>query len=211
MQLLATTGRRGLVGLVSAAILIPGSIEFADRDVATWSHAALHRPAAFEWLTHIVDPLLPASILIVALAGLAALFGWRPGPAARAVLACGIAVLVAVALKDQLKFAFGRTWPETWVDNNPSWIDTGTFGFWPFHKGPGWASFPSGHTTVISAPMAVLWNAAPRFRIVWLALPLLVAIGLIASDYHFLGDIIAGAYLGTACGLGVAALLRRPE
>ena len=211
MQLFATAGGRGLIGIVSAAILIPGAIEFLDRDVSTWSHAALHRPAAFEWLTYIVDPLLPAAILIVALAGLAALFGWRPGPIARAALACGIAVLVAVALKDQLKFAFGRTWPETWVDNNPSWIGTGTFGFSPFHKGSGWASFPSGHTTVITAPMAVLWNAAPRFRIVWLALPPLVAIGLIASDYHFLGDIIAGAYLGTACGLGVAALLRRPE
>ena len=26
----------------------------------------------------------------------------------------------------------------------------------PFHGGQGWASFPSGHTTLATAPMAVL-------------------------------------------------------
>jgi hypothetical protein len=59
-----------------------------------------------------------------------------------------------------LKLAFGRTWPETWTNRtNPSWIDNGVFGFFPFHGGSGWGSFPS----VIQpspAAMAVLWCAA---------------------------------------------------
>src|SRR5580658_10495109 len=89
----------------------------------------------------------PATGILLGLAGLAALAGWRPGHWARIVIACCIAVLVAINLKDQLKYAFGRTWPETWVNDNPSWIGNGTYGFWPFHKGAGWASFPSGHMT----------------------------------------------------------------
>ena len=28
-----------------------------------------------------------------------------------------------------MKYAFGRLWPETWVDNNPSWIHDGAYGF----------------------------------------------------------------------------------
>jgi membrane-associated phospholipid phosphatase len=203
-----TGERRGFAVLLSAALLIPASVEFLDRAVSSWSFAVLHRPEALVDLTYIVEPLPPAAAILLALAGLAALAGWRPGPWARVMIACCLAVLVAITLKEQLKLAFGRTWPETWVNHNPSWIGDGTYGFTPFHGGPGWASFPSGHMTVITAPVGVLWGALPRLRLLWLALPLLVAIGLLGADYHFLGDVIAGSYLGTACGIGMAALLR---
>ncbi|MEI9982067.1 MAG: phosphatase PAP2 family protein [Aliidongia sp.] len=202
-----TTDRRGLIALVSAAVLIPASVEFADRAVSTWSFTTLHRPDAFIDLTLIIEPLPPIAGILLALAGLAALAGWRPGHWGRVMIATCVALLVAVTLKEQLKYAFGRTWPETWVNNNPSWIGDGTYGFFPFHKGPGWASFPSGHMTVITAPIGVLWGALPRLRIVWLALPIVVAVGLIGADYHFLGDIIAGSYLGTASGIGIAAAM----
>jgi membrane-associated phospholipid phosphatase len=203
-----TPEHRGFAVLLSAALLIPLSLEFFDRALSSWSFAVLHRPDALEILTHIDDPVPPGAAILLALAGLAALGGWRPGVWGRVVIAAALAVLVSIPIKDELKYAFGRTWPETWVNNNPSWIGDGTYGFAPFHKGPGWASFPSGHMTVITAPIAVLWRAAPRFGMLWLTVPLLVAIGLIGADYHFLGDIIAGTYLGAACGIGVAALMR---
>jgi membrane-associated phospholipid phosphatase len=127
-------------------------------------------------------------------------------------------VLVAVSIKDQAKFAFGRLWPETWVYGNPSWIANGAYGFAPFHGGAGWSSFPSGHMTVITAPMVVLALAQPRWR--WIAaIPVaLVAIGLFGADYHFVGDMIAGTLLGWVCAaiaVGVvdrrlAATERRP-
>ena len=97
-----------------------------------------------------------------------------------------------------LKLAFGRPWPETWVNNNPSWIGTHTYGFRPFHGGAGWASFPSGHTTAITAPCAAIWPQAGRWRPALVALPCLVAAGLIGADFHFVGDCIAGALLGIA-------------
>jgi len=201
-----TIARNGLVALVSAAILIPLSVEFADRAISTWSFTELHRPTYFVRMTQFIEPLPPIAGLLLALAGLAALAGWRPGYWGRVAITTCIAVLVAIMIKDQLKYAFGRTWPETYLaPPNPSWISDQAFGFTPFHGGPGWGSFPSGHMTLITAPMAVLWQALPRLRVVWLALPIIVAVGLLGADYHFLGDIIAGSYLGTACGVGVAA------
>ena len=198
---------RSLLVALSCPALVGLCVAFVDRGAAALAHADLvpHR-AVFDALTHIVDPVPPLAGLGLAAAGLAALWGWRPGPVGRLLLACCLATAIAIVLKDQLKYAFGRLWPETWVDNNPSLIGTGAYGFFPFHGGRGWASFPSGHTTLVTAPMAVLWRRLPRWRPL-VALPVvLVVVGLFGADYHFVGDMVAGLYLGAACGLGALAI-----
>src|SRR3954447_8514661 len=172
--------------------------------------AAVNRPEPLEWLTHIIDPFVPAASIALTGVAIAALFGWRPGPFGRTIIALCIAVLVATVLKEELKFLFGRTWPETWVANNPSWIRDGVYRFEPLHGGRGWASFPSGHMIVITAPCTVLWLLAPRvWRWLWAALIPAVAIGVVASDYHFVADMIAGTFVGWTCGVGAVALTRR--
>src|SRR5262249_4160856 len=88
----------------------------------------------------------------------------------------------------------------TWVRDNPSFIRDGVFGFNPFHGGPGFAAFPSGHTAAICAVMAVLWMCCPRFRLLYALAIAAVAIGLVGADFHFLGDVIAGAFLGISTG-----------
>ena len=194
---------------VACVVLTILAIVFVDRAVSTWAHT-LNRPAPLEWLTHIIDPFVPAASIALAGVAMAALFGWRPGPFGRTIIALCIAVLVATVLKEELKFLFGRTWPETWVANNPSWIHDGVYRFEPLHGGRGWAAMPSGHMTIITAPCTVLWLLAPRiWRWLWAALILAVAVGLIASDYHFVGDMIAGTFLGWACGIGAVVLTRR--
>lgn len=197
-----STLRAAAIG--TALVLI--SVLLLDRPIASWSHAALHRPAWCIWLTWIADVPVPASVAGLAAAGIAWLCGWRPGMWGRVLLAACVATLTADAAKDFLKYAFGRPWPETWINKNPSWIGTGTFGFFPFHGGQGFASFPSGHTTVITAPCAALWRDMAALRPAWLCLPALVALGLLGCDYHFLSDCIAGALLGAACGVGVSQL-----
>ncbi len=202
---------QGLVWAVAACAATALSIGFVDRPAATWSHEAFHGAEIFRALTHIVDPVLPLAALGFLVMGFAALTGWRPGPLAYSLFCACMAVLIAVAIKDQAKFAFGRLWPETWVNDNPSWIGGGSYGFFPFHGGTGWSSFPSGHMTVITAPMAVMWRRYPAWR--WLAaLPVaLVALGLYGADFHFVADMIAGTLLGTVCALCVLALpLERP-
>jgi len=121
------------------------------------------------------------------------------------MLLSGVSLAVAVIIKDQLKFAFGRAWPETWTRNNPSFIRDGVYGFYPFHGGAGYASFPSGHTTMICTVMTVLWICYPRFRPVYALCMAAVAIGLVGANFHFLSDVIGGGFLGLSAGwLGVA-------
>lgn len=194
------------IACVVATVL---SVAFIDRPVSTWSHATLGQAAPFVWLTHMIDPFVPAaSIGLAGVAG-AAVFGWRPGPLGRTLIALCIAVLIATVLKEELKFLFGRTWPETWVANNPSWIGDGVYRFEPLHGGRGWASLPSGHMALITAPCTVLWILAPRvWRWLWGTLVAAMAIGLVGADFHFVGDMIAGTLLGWACGVGAVALTR---
>jgi membrane-associated phospholipid phosphatase len=117
---------------------------------------------------------------------------------ARVLFLAAISLILADAVKDALKLAFGHTWPETWINHNPSYIQNGVYGFFPFHGGPGYASFPSGHMTVVTAVVGVFWIAWPRLRAVWVLPAAITAIGLYGMDYHFVGDMIAGSFLGSA-------------
>jgi len=203
-----SSARSFLLGAIGCAVLVLLAIGFVDRPLATWAHAEFHGQQGFIWLTWLVDPIPPLAVAGLIGAGIAALAGWRPGAQGRILLAACLATDAALVSKDMLKILFGRTWPETWTNNNPSWIKDGVFGFEPFHGGAGWFSFPSGHTTLITAPMMVLYLCLPRLRMIWLALIALVVIGLLGADYHWLSDTIAGFYLGTATAVGMVALLQ---
>ncbi len=160
----------------------------------------------FVWLTYISTPLSPlAAFLIAALAFLRIARGSLTLTEAALVrMAC--AIILAGLFTYGLKEVFGRTWPETWVNNNPSYFGNGVFGFFPFHGGREYASFPSGHTTAICAFAGALWFLWPRLRWVGVALAALVAIGLLGANYHWLSDIIAGAIVGVTTGWAAARL-----
>jgi membrane-associated phospholipid phosphatase len=117
-----------------------------------------------------------------------------------ALMTCSISLIVAEAAKNQLKYDFGRTWPERWINNNPSLISNGAYGFNFFHGGPGYSSFPSGHMTVICAVTSVLWIYYPKLRVLYALVVAAIALGLLGADYHFVSDIIAGVLLGTVTG-----------
>ena len=205
-------GARPWIGAALAiAIFAPLSFFFLDRPVAQLSYDNL-RPwrKIFDGLTHIVDPLV-SLVLIVFVWALVMVARRRPlGPVCEALVRTAAGLCVAVAIKDQLKYAFGRTWPETWTNNNPSFFGNGTYGFFPFHGGQGWYSFPSGHTTAICAVAAALWILWPRGRPLYALVVGLVVIGLLGADYHWLSDIVAGGALGAATGV-VAARIGRPS
>ncbi len=195
------------VGLLMAVIDRPWA------DLAHGLPGALHHGAVA--ITHLADPLGPLALIGCAGFGIAALRGWRPAPECwntgwlRMVLACCLAVLLALAVKEQLKYGFGRTWPETWTNNNPSWIKDGVFAFFPFHGGAGWNSFPSGHATVTMAPAFALFSLRRRWGALALLLPLLVSAGLLAANYHWPSDVLAGLGVGLLCGWGAVGLTRR--
>jgi membrane-associated phospholipid phosphatase len=192
---------------LSAVIVIGLSIAFVDRPASTWSHTMLHHGVIFDRLTLLVDPILLVANMGLVIVGLAAVFGWHPKAWGKTLIICCLAALIAYVMKEQLKYVFGRTWPESWIGDNPSWIRDGAYGFHFFHGGDGWTSFPSGHMTMITAPMAVLWQRASRWRWLWAMPVLAVAVGLFGGDYHFISDMIAGVYLGVACAAGAMALV----
>jgi membrane-associated phospholipid phosphatase len=185
---------------VLTALAVVASYAWLDRPVARLAHDQLQRFDLFTRLTYIPEVVTPLVIIAFAAIALRALSG---GPLSKLQTVAALAaasLAVGAAVKDQLKFAFGRTWPETWVRDNPSFIRDGVYGFDPFHGGPGYAAFPSGHTTAICAVMSVLWICYPRFRALYAIGIAAVAIGLIGANFHFVGDVIAGGFLGVSVG-----------
>jgi membrane-associated phospholipid phosphatase len=139
-------------------------------------------------------------VFAFAVLGVAAYVSWRPGVRGRTAAVLCLSVFAAIAINTTVKLAYGRTWLESWMGNNPSWICDGVFGSFPFHGGPEWGSFPLGHTTIVATTANILWLVWPELRVVWGAIVAMVAASLIAGNYHFLSDIIGGFYLGVAVG-----------
>ncbi len=205
----AGRSKPGVLWLRSAAacfVLVVIAYYGVDRPVAIYAHEHLHGIVWFVWLTRIPEPLLPlACLALVAMAGWRAA-GIRRNRVGSVVLRCSLSLVSALAIKEQLKFVFGRTWPETWINNNPSFFGDGSYGFTPFHSGVAYASFPSGHTTAIFSVIVVLWISWPSYRWLYALIAGLVVVGLIGADYHWVSDIIAGAFLGTAAGVTAATI-----
>ncbi|MGC1466157.1 MAG: phosphatase PAP2 family protein [Pseudolabrys sp.] len=201
--------QRWLVSLAATALAVAISYVWLDRPIALMMHREFPHPDAFEKLTHIPDPLVPLAVVGFVTIGLRALAGRMHFKVETPILLCSISLIVGDAIKNQLKFVFGRTWPDTWTNNNPSLIHDGVFGFNFFHGGNGYTSFPSGHMTVTCAVISVLWVFYPRLRPLWLLAGVAVAVGLVGADYHFLGDVIGGAFVGISTGWVVTSIWRR--
>ncbi|HZV20466.1 MAG TPA: phosphatase PAP2 family protein [Hyphomicrobiales bacterium] len=196
-------------GAVIALIVL--AYFFVDRPLAELSHSYLRGDRLFIWLTYIVDPLGPSASVIAAAAAVRGVLRGSITPTESALLRASCAILIAGVLTYELKAAFGRTWPETWINDNPSYFGNGTYGFFPFHGGRGYASFPSGHTTAIAAFAGSVWFLWPKLKWVGIVLTLAVAIGLLGADYHWLSDIIAGAAVGGTTGAISACIAARRD
>jgi membrane-associated phospholipid phosphatase len=201
-----TTTHRWLLSLVATVLAVVISYLWLDRPIALLVHAQLPYHDAFARLTHIPDPFIPLAVVTFVSLGLMILSGSPLSKIQATALVWSISLIMAEATNNQLKFIFGRTWPDTWVQNNPSFIRDGIYGFNLFHGGAGYASFPSGHSTVTCAVISVLWIAYPRLRPFYSFLVLAVAVGLIGANYHFLSDVIAGAFVGISTGWMTTAL-----
>lgn len=188
--------------------LVALSFFFLDRPLAEALRPYFNGVPVFIWLTYLVKPLAPAASIVAAFVGARALARGSLTPTELALLRVCCAILIAGVLTYELKEVFGRTWPETWVNNNPSYFGNRTFGFFPFHGGQGYASFPSGHTTATAALAGALWLLYPKLRWLGVALVIAVAVGLLGADYHWLSDILAGAIVGVATGT-IAARIGR--
>jgi len=200
--------QRAAIWLVSGVALTGAAYQCADRPWSTYAHDAFHKPAWAVLLTKL--GVVPAPLALMGLLAVVAVTwsGARMTRIWRIVLAAGFATMLATLAVVVAKHIAGRPWPETWVDNNPSWIRDKFFGFVPLHGGYGYQSFPSGHTGRITAPVAVAWQALPRWRALCVLPLALVVAGLLISDFHFISDCIAGIYLGIACAWAAMSVIK---
>ena len=195
-----TMMQRWLLTLFATSAAVLASYFWLDRPVASWMHSQFPQHEAFVALTHIPDPIPAIAVAAFALLGLRSFLGGPLSLPQMLTLLCSISVTVTEATKNELKFIFGRNWPETWVQANPSFIHDGAYGFNFFHGGAGYASFPSGHTAIACAVASVLWIGCPKLRALWALAVLAIAVGLVGANFHFVSDIVAGAFVGGTVG-----------
>ena len=102
----------------------------------------------------------------------------------------GCALPLAYVMKGFFKYVFGRTNTRIWLAGQAR------DNFHWFQGGGIYSGFPSGHMAVFTALFTTTWLFYPRSRSLSIGAMLVLAVALVATDYHFLSDVIAGAYVG---------------
>jgi len=101
-----------------------------------------------------------------------------------------ITVPLAHVVKVIAKFVFGRINTRYWLHH-----PTANEFHW-FHGSANFSGFPSGHMAVFTVLTIALSIYYPRYQSFYIACLTLLALALIVTNYHFLSDILAGAYAG---------------
>ncbi len=102
----------------------------------------------------------------------------------------GTSLPAAYVAKDLLKWLFGRVNTRLWLtEQHP-------YAFHWFHGSQDFHGFPSGHMLVLTPIFLSLWHYSPKLRLPALLLWFGLGAALLITEYHFLGDVIAGAYAG---------------
>jgi membrane-associated phospholipid phosphatase len=191
---------------VSIAVIV--AYLWLDRPIALLAHNHFRQQSQdiFASVGNLPNPVVVLADAVFVVIGLLSLFGRQLSKHEAAALLGSTSVIFAATIKDQLKFVFGRTGPESWIPHEPSFIRDQVYGFHFMHGGNGYYSFPSGHMAVACAVIAVLWIWYPQLRWLYTIVGLVVAVGLVAANFHFVSDVIAGAFVGISTGWMVTAI-----
>ena len=202
--------RLWLIALTATAVLVSGAYFWLDRPIAAFvnGYRTHKNSGATDLIARVPDPLIAVAIMILVFVAVRILQRLPLTVRHRIASACGMSIIVEEAIKDQLKIVFGRSWPTSDGYHRPSLIGDGSYGFHWLHGGDIYQSFPSGHMGAACAMLSVLWVCYPRARLLWVGAALAVAAALIGGNYHFLGDVIAGAFVGSSVGFLTTRILR---
>jgi membrane-associated phospholipid phosphatase len=200
--------RRSLIAAGTGILTVLICYFWIDRPVAffVYDHH-INTIVVFRWLTYPPPEVQNWSAMVLTI--LVIRRAWAPFLRWQKVLlvAC-ISLIVADDFRVSLGDVCGRYWPETWTHDNPSLIGTGTYGFHPFQRGDDIGSFPSGHACRIFGFAGVWMIAIPQSRVVTMVLAAPMLLSLVAMNYHFVSDVIAGSVLGALIAMYAAHLAR---
>lgn len=107
-----------------------------------------------------------------------------------------IVVPVAYVVKMFLQYVFGRTSTRLWMSKGDEMVFS---CFTPLSNYP---CFPSGHMTVFTAFFTAVWMFYPQYRLVTIVFLTILGIALVVTNYHYLGDVLAGFF----CGVLITAI-----
>jgi membrane-associated phospholipid phosphatase len=196
-----------LAGLLITVLLASISVVWFDRPIAILMHDTFGAWYFRDAVTHSPGSSIQlASAFIFVVFGLFAIMGRKFTRLEISVLLCNISVLAADVIKNQLKYVFGRTWPDSWDPQILSYIHDNVYGFNFFHYGRSFESFPSGHAAVAASVISVLWMLFPRLRAVWIICIGAADLGLVLLNLHFVSDVVAGTFVGASTGVFTVTL-----
>ena len=185
--------KKSLLVFTVTALLVAGCHVYLDEPIASSVAAALHTVGTGQASLEIPDLLLPLVVAVTVL-GWAGRFLFAGNAAYRNLQRCsallGVVAPASYLAKEVFKFVFGRIQTPAWL------LQPTSTGFHWFQGVEPYNGFPSGHMLVIAALAAVLWRSYPKFTALYAAGLVILAVSLVLTDYHFVGDVIAGAYGG---------------
>jgi membrane-associated phospholipid phosphatase len=186
--------KKNIRGFLLFTLLVFCSYYFIDKNIALfiakiWTTSA--RLAIFS--ANIPDFLFPLVCLITAVAWTAYFYLAHKGMHSKHTyffLLVANTIPLVYFLKAALKYLFGRINTRFWL-RHPHFTE-----FHWFHGIGNYAGFPSGHMAVFTALALALLKFYPAHRSTYLGFLGTLALALTVTNYHFISDIIAGAYLG---------------
>lgn len=184
-----------MIFFIIVSLFLVVSTQYVDPVLALFIRRTLYSNSV--WVRYTSD--LPDALLLAdAVITICAYAGYRIrvnrhifDAVTKLCLLLAAAMPIAYGAKCLTKFVFGRVNTRIWLLQEqvaPS--------FHWFHGGGDFNGFPSGHMVVFSTLLVALWRFYPRWNSVYLLAGTALAVALIATNYHFLGDIVAGGYLG---------------
>lgn len=191
--------------LFVSILLICLSYLYIDRSFAFWSHDQnFARYSILNGFTYVVEYVEGVIVLLYGYLIFQFLYKKRINLFDQKLLVIVYSLALAFFINKQIKFIFGRYWPQTWKGNQ-SLIEHNAYGFDFFHEG---GSFPSGHATCTFAIATAIWIVFPRFRLLAVSLAFFTIIGQLGMNYHFVSDILAGGLLGSLIAYCIAETIK---
>ena len=189
---------RWLLWSAAGLVLLVLSGYTLDHPVERYVHEHLGFSRDARRMVHI-----PEALTILCLGCTVLLGGWsayvgRLSGLARDVLLASLSLCIALTMTSALKIWFGRIPPSRWYF--AQWHN-----FFAYLSG----SFPSGHTTAMSAVAPFLWARSRWLFLLLLLLALAACYGLVRQQAHFISDLFGGALVGGSVGYAVLCADRK--
>jgi membrane-associated phospholipid phosphatase len=176
------------------ALLTYLSVRYVDRPVSLFIHDSLYRNRHWSALTSSLPDMLLLIVILISLPS-ALLYYYRKRKSlldahTRLLGFIALSLPSAYLVKSVLKFITGRVQTRYWLDHQH------VYEFHWLQGDAGFNGFPSGHMVVFATLLAAIARYFAGQKLFCYLVLVVLALLLVATNYHFVGDVIAGVYIG---------------